>query len=74
VEQLGKSILSKCPACSGEENNQNSLSHVPLLAGNISVYDVFGNNKPIFLIFLAKYSNSSINKYSWKKCMPGCST
>jgi len=39
VEQPGKSNLSKC----SKEEKQNSLSHLPLLAGNNSVYDPFGN-------------------------------
>jgi len=37
VERPGKSILSKC----SREENQNSLSHLTLLAGNNSVYDIF---------------------------------
>jgi len=41
----GKSILSKYP---GEEKLHFFLSNLPLLAGNNSVYDIFGNNKPIF--------------------------
>lgn len=36
VERPGKSILSKCP---GEEK-QNLLSHLPLLAGNNSVFTI----------------------------------
>jgi len=63
VEQPGKSILSKYSG----EGKQNFLSHLPLLEGNISAYDIFGNNKPIFLIFLPKYSNSSMEYYTWKK-------
>jgi len=77
VEQPGKSILSKCSG----EGKRNSVSHLPLLAGNNnnnnnnnndSAYDVFGNNKPIFL---PKHSNSSMGKKKMliKTDLPGCS-
>jgi len=45
VQQQDKSYFTNCLG----EVKQNSLSHLPLLVGNNSFWDIFGNNKAIIL-------------------------